>query len=69
MLTKNESNTFQYENKQLSYSIKKYIEYTGEEQDVTVYWDVEEFLHPGTYRVDIFAEDTFIGSHEFTLEQ
>ena len=69
VLTKNESNTFQYENKQLPYSIKKYIEYTGEEQAVTVYWDVEEFLHPGTYRVDIFAEDTFIGSHEFTLEK
>ena len=69
VLTKNESNTFQYENKQLPYSIKKYIEYTGEEQAVTVYWDVEEFLHPGIYRVDIFAEDTFIGSHEFTLEK
>ena len=69
VLTKNESNTFQYENKQLPYSIKKYIEYTGEEQAVTVYWDVEEFLHPGTYRVDIFAVDTFIGSHEFTLEK
>ena len=69
VLTKNESNTFQYENKQLPYSIKKYIEYTGEEQAVTVYWDVEEFLHPGTYRVDIFAEDTFIGSHEYTLEK
>jgi hypothetical protein len=69
VLTKNESNTFQYENKQLPYSIKKYIEYTGEEQAVTVYWDVEEFLHPGTYRIDIFAEDTFIGSHEFTLEK
>jgi hypothetical protein len=69
VLTKNESNTFQYENKQLPYSIKKYIEYTGEEQAVTVYWDIEEFLHPGTYRVDIFAEDTFIGSHEFTLEK
>ena len=69
VLTKNESNTFQYENKQLPYSIKKYIEYTGEEQAVTVYWDVEEFLHPGTYRVDIFAEETFIGSHEFTLEK
>ena len=69
VLTKNESNVFQYENRQLPYSIKKYIEYTGEEQDVTVYWDVEEFLHPGTYRVDIVAEDTFIGSHEFTLEK
>jgi hypothetical protein len=44
ILTKNASNTFPYENRNLVYSIKKYIEYTGEEQNVTVYWDVEEYL-------------------------
>ena len=38
ILTKNASNTFPYENRNLVYSIKKYIEYTGEEQNVTVYW-------------------------------
>ena len=51
ILTKNPSNTFPYENRSLVYSIKKYIEYTGEEQNVTVYWDVEEYLPAGTYHV------------------
>ena len=51
VLSKNESDTFPYENRNLSYSIKKYIEYTGEEQTVTVYWDVEEYLPAGTYKV------------------
>ena len=51
ILTKNASNTFPYENRNLVYSIKKYIEYTGEEQNVTVYWDVEEYLPAGTYHV------------------
>lgn len=55
VLTKNASNTFPYENRELTYSIKKYIEYTGEEQNVTVYWDVEEYLPAGTYHVYIFA--------------
>ena len=41
VLTKNPQNTFPYENRELVYSIKKYIEYNGEEQAVTVYWDVE----------------------------
>ena len=55
VLCKNPANTFAYENRELPYSIKKYIEYNGEEQDVTVYWDVEEYLYAGNYRVDIFA--------------
>ena len=67
VLTKSSSNTFPYENRELVYSIKKYIEYNGEEQDVTVYWDVEEYLYAGTYRVDIFADGTLIGSQSFSL--
>lgn len=67
-LTKSASNTFTYENRSLAYSIKKYIEYNGEEQNITVYWDVEEFLYAGKYRVDLFADGTMIGSQSFTLE-
>ena len=67
VLTKSSSNTFPYENRELVYSIKKYIEYNGEEQAVTVYWDVEEYLYAGTYRVDIFADGTLIGSQSFSL--
>lgn len=68
VLTKSASNTFAYENRNLAYSIKKYIEYNGEEQNLTVYWNVEEFLYAGKYRVDIFADGTMIGSQSFTLE-
>lgn len=68
VLTKNPSNTFPYENRELGYSIKKYIEYDGEEQNITVYWDVEEFLYAGTYRVDIFEGGNLIGSRKFELE-
>lgn len=68
VLTKNESDTFEYENRRLPYSIKKYVEYTGEEQAVTVYWNVEEYLYAGEYRVDIFAEATLIGQQSFVLE-
>ncbi len=68
ILTKNESNTFAYENRTLGYSIRKQIEYTGEEQAVTVFWNVEEFLYAGNYRVDVFAEGTLIGTQKFTLE-
>lgn len=68
VLTKSPSNTFPYENRELVYSIKKYIEYNGEEQAITVYWDVEEYLYAGAYRVDIFADGTLIGSQSFNLD-
>lgn len=60
--------TFAYENRQLQYSIRKYIEYTGEEQNVTVYWDIEEFLGAGTYQIFLFSEGKLIGSQEFALK-
>ena len=67
VLAKSNAHTFPYENKELAYSIKKNIEYTGEEQEVTAYWDVEEYLYAGEYRVDIFADGTLIGTSHFTL--
>ena len=68
VLTKNANHTFPYENTKLEYSIKKLIEYTGEEQSVTVYWDVEEFLNPGEYTVYLFADGVMIGEKSFVLE-
>ena len=68
VLSKSVSDTFTYENRELAYSIKKYIEYTGEEQTVTVYWDVEEYLPAGTYNVYIFADGTMIGQQSFKMK-
>ena len=68
VLTKNPANTFTYENRSLAYSIKKYIEYNGEEQNVNVFWDVEEFLYAGDYRVDIFDGGNRIGSQTFSMK-
>ncbi len=69
ILVKNRANTFSYENKDIQYSIKRVIEYGGEEVPVTLYWKVEEYLMPGTYRVDLFADGSLIGSRSFTLEK
>ena len=60
--------TFPFENRQLEYSIRKDIEYTGEEQAVTVYWDVNQTLLSGTYRADIFADGHRIGGTTCALE-
>lgn len=59
--------TFDYENKSLPYSMKKSIEYAGNETPVTTYWNVNEFLADGTYNVSIFADGNMIGSRNFTF--
>ena len=69
VLTKNPSDTFPFENGNLQYSIKRIIEYGGEEMPVTVYWNIEEYLMPGTYKVDIFADGNHIGSYSFTMQE
>ncbi len=61
--------TFEFENRNLEFSIRKDIEYTGEEQSIQVYWDVAEALSAGTYRVDIFADGHNIGTTSFTFEK
>lgn len=68
ILMKNRSNVFPFEGKEIGYSMKKLIEYEGEEVAVTMYWDIEEFLSAGTYRVDIFADGNLIGRNNFTLK-
>lgn len=69
VLTKSASNTFKYEDREIAYSIKKYFEYTGEELTQTVYWDVEEFLAAGTYRIYLFCDGTMIGQGSFSMKQ
>lgn len=68
ILAKENSGTFEYENTVLAYSMKKMIEYNGEQQEVTLYWPVEEFLHPGTYGVYVFADGVMIGEGAFDLQ-
>ncbi len=69
ILVKSRGDVFTFEGKDINYSIKKMIEYEGEEVPVTMYWNIEEFLSPGTYRVDIFADGNLIGQRSFTLEE
>ena len=60
---------FNYENRQLEYSMKKVIEYSGEETPVVVYWNVEEALMAGDYHVSIFADGNMIGDRTFSFEK
>ena len=59
--------TFDYENRSLQYSMKKQVEYTGNETPVSMFWNISEFLSEGSYKVSIFADGHMIGSRSFTF--
>ncbi len=60
--------TFAYENRNLEYTMKKNVEYTGEETAVTAYWTVTQMLEAGSYRVSIFVDGNMIGSRTFSFK-
>ena len=68
VLTKNPRNVFAYENKDVAYSSMRITEYGGEETGVALYYDIDEFLMPGTYKVDIFADGSHIGTSTLQME-
>jgi predicted nuclease with TOPRIM domain len=65
VLIKNKGDVFTYEGQEINYSAKRTVEYGGEELPVSIYWDIEEYLTPGTYRVDVFADGNRIGQKSF----
>ena len=60
-LTKSYSNTFKYENRDMSYSMYREFEFDGEEVPLTFYWDIKETLQQGSYRAYIFVDGNMIG--------
>lgn len=64
------TNTFSYENKTLEASASKVIEYTGEEQRVTLVVSVgNDYLIPGTYSAHLFCDGQMIGSGSVYMEK
>lgn len=64
----NGGGTFPYSGKTLTYTMKKMVEYTGEETFVTMFWNVSQMMEAGEYRVSIFCDGQMIGSRTFSFE-
>lgn len=63
----NASGSFGYENRQLQFSAKKGLEYTGQETAVSMFCQANETLIAGSYKVSIFCDGQMIGSRSFTF--
>ena len=60
--------SFNYENRNMPCSMKKSIEYGGQETSVVTYRPIGESLDGGTYLVSIFEGGNMIGSRSFTFK-
>jgi len=69
IMTKGSGQVFQFENKKISYSLKKDFEYTGEAHNDVMYWKVEEVLQPGSYRAEFFCDGNRVGSFSFVIKK
>lgn len=65
----NKAGVFAYEDREIEYSAAKAIEYTGQEQNVTLYVPVKEYLGAGQYTAYIFVDGQMIGSGSVTLKK
>lgn len=59
--------TVNYENKNITVSMKKGVEYNGSETPVTMFMPVTQALSAGSYNVSIFVDGRMIGSRNFTF--
>lgn len=60
--------SFNYENKTLTGTMRKAVEYNGNDTGVTMYLPVTQALSAGTYQVSIFTDGNMIGSRNFMFK-
>jgi prophage maintenance system killer protein len=69
VLAKSSKNLFAFEDKQITYSEKKEIEYAGDEMTEKIYWEVDETVFKGNYKADFFIDGQLAGTYNFVLRK
>ena len=68
-MTNAKSGTFDYDGSQVSYSIRKLAEYSGEELPIEMYWNRNETLDPGKYTFEVYTDGKLIGQTSLVMEK
>lgn len=68
VMTTSPQQVFDFEGNSIAYSAKKNIAYNGENNDLCIYYNIEDTLEKGTYTIGIFADGNLIGSTAFALQ-
>lgn len=68
LLTSPGENHFFFEGMDLEYSTKKDFDFSGETEDITIYYNVQGKLTESTYTIALFTDGNLIGEKSFILE-
>jgi hypothetical protein len=63
-----EDDTFTFKGKRIVYSAKEDIYYNNIAQDLCINWEKTKVFKSGVYYVDIFCDDTLLGTATFALD-
>ena len=59
--------SFTYDGASLTSTAARQMEYDNQELPVSIFWDVNTTLTPGTYKVEVFADGYRLGSKSFNM--
>ena len=69
VLSQNKKEVISLENsEEIEISAKREINYQNENTDVCIYYEVEDAINPGNYKVEIYADNNKIGITSFALK-
>ncbi len=68
ILSKSETNLFNYQGDQIIYTARRKVEYTGKRVPLCIYWINDEILINGRYNINIFDGGRKIGSSSIELK-
>lgn len=64
----NDGNSFEYEGKEIMYSMVEQVYYKGSPITVNLYYEKTDRIVPGTYHIAVFTEGKEIGQTQLTLK-
>jgi len=64
----NDGNSFEYEGKQIMYSLQQQVYYKGSPITVSLYYEKTDRIVPGTYHIAVFTDGKEIGQTQVTLK-
>ena len=64
----NDGNSFEFEGKQIMYSLQEQVYYKGSPIPVSMYYEKSDRIVPGTYHIAVFTDGKEIGQTQLTLK-
>ena len=68
VLGSSDSGVIEYQDEEIPYSASREVIYENEDLAVSIYWDNNGDLIPGTYKAELYAEGNLIGQTEFSMK-